>query len=59
MAHPISARLARQIDTYRHRLLEGPELGLGEALGRANVERMVAQEGVEFRQRLFPPLITL
>ena len=59
MAHPISARLARQIDTYRHRLLEGPELALCEALGRANVERMVAEEGVEFRQRLFTPLITL
>ncbi len=59
MAHPISARLARQIDTYRHRLLEGPELALCEALGRANVERMVAEEGVEFRQRLFTPLVTL
>jgi hypothetical protein len=59
MAHCTRTGLSCQIEAYRQRLAEAPELALSEVLKRENVERVLKEENVGFRQRLFTPLVTV
>lgn len=53
------SRIARHIQAYRDTGPAAPALPFCDALDRAHVERVLKEEGVRWRQRLFTPLVTL
>jgi hypothetical protein len=59
MAEYTPSRIARQIWAYRDNGPAAAALPFCDALDRAHVERVLKEEGVRWRQRLFPRLVTL
>ena len=52
-------QLARQLQVYRQQEAPAPALPLGEAWEHLNVEQVLREEGLRWRERLFTPQVTL
>ena len=59
MVQSIITPLTRQLVTYRHQALAAPTMLDDGTLAPSHVAGVLAQEGVQGRNRLFPPQLTL
>ncbi len=59
MVQGIVTPLTRQLQTYRHQALAAPTMLDDGTLAPFHVAEVLAQEGVQGRNRLFPPQLTL
>src|SRR4051812_18545585 len=59
MAAPTPTRLTQHAARLRQQLARAPGLPFADALPAARVEQALREEGVAYRDRLFPPLVTL
>jgi Transposase DDE domain len=59
MVQSIITPLSRQLVTYRHQALAAPTMLDDGTLAPSHVAGVLAQEGVQGRNRLFPPQLTL
>jgi hypothetical protein len=59
VSHRTLNRRARQVDCLRRRFAQAPGLPFADLLESSTVERILQEEKVSFRDRLFAPLVTL
>jgi hypothetical protein len=59
MFQGIATPLSRQLETYRHQAVAAPSMLAAGTLAPSEVAQVLAKEGFQGRNRLFPPHLTL